>query len=339
LNKLSNEIKSAIESNIIGNLRMLDMLEEGLNLNKKRETEIGEAVVATVNIINSNNVFIPKGTIGNIIATLGEKTRYVEFKISTYPDPTTIAMVELYQIRSIKNIVEGRKLNEGLNLPKKHRRTKVKGDYPNGSWIRQYFNDNTRLMRWEDHAGDWGDYTRDENDRLLYYKDSSGYWEKYRYDEDGQLIWKEISDKGIITDPQALESEDEFIYDSDVHAFDDDMLDLDEGLNLQKRNMEQEVRALFKSVSDFYEVPLDLKVHGEENKTLDLKFDYLLNPGEYLAITLYYFLTKPEHKYKIYGNISYKSNRQEVELLNVDITDNTLDAIRQAIDTAVEDIR
>ena len=56
------------------------------------------------------------------------------------------------------------------------------------------FDDNGKLVYFEDSNGYWEKREYDQNDIQIYYEDSSGYWVKYEYDHSGNTIYSESSD-------------------------------------------------------------------------------------------------------------------------------------------------
>ncbi len=87
---------------------------------------------------------------------------------------------------------DSEQLNEGLNLVKKpHGKTKIWGDYPNGSWVKRVFDDQGNMIYREESTGAWIKIQYDNDDRETYKEWSDGKWAKWEYDKDGTLIYFE----------------------------------------------------------------------------------------------------------------------------------------------------
>jgi hypothetical protein len=71
-----------------------------------------------------------------------------------------------------------------------------------GKSVKKYsiglYDENGKLIYFEDSDGDWDKWEYDENGNKIYTENSNGYWVKIEYDENGEIIYKEYSNGSII---------------------------------------------------------------------------------------------------------------------------------------------
>jgi hypothetical protein len=65
-------------------------------------------------------------------------------------------------------------LNEQLVNPGKKKNIKIYGDYPNGIWTKEQYDDDGNLIYFENYLGYWSKREYDENNNRVYHETSSG---------------------------------------------------------------------------------------------------------------------------------------------------------------------